>query len=116
MQKGPEEDVQLEIFLSNGKSVKCDIMSTDQTDDVLETAATVIGLDENLTYYFGLYMVEDASGKYTVRKLQDFESPHVSLSRAPEGHKIMVRCVGVGVGVGVVWCASLCGVVWRGVV
>lgn len=91
VQKGPEQDVQLEIFLSNGKSVKCDIMSTDQTDDVLETAASVIGLNENLTYYFGLYMVEDASGKYTIRKLQDFESPYVSLGRAPEGYKIMLR-------------------------
>jgi hypothetical protein len=34
--KGPEEDVQLEIFLVNGKSVTVDICSTDQTDDVLE--------------------------------------------------------------------------------
>ena len=37
VQKGPEEDQQLEIFLVNGKSVKVDIVSTDQTDDVLET-------------------------------------------------------------------------------
>lgn len=37
VQKGPEEDVQLEIFLVNGKSVNVDIVSTDQTDDVLET-------------------------------------------------------------------------------
>lgn len=39
VQKGPEEDVQLEIFLVNGKSIKVDIVSTDQTDDVLETVS-----------------------------------------------------------------------------
>ena len=37
VQQDPEEDVQIEIFLANGKSVKVDIVSTDQTDDVLET-------------------------------------------------------------------------------
>lgn len=91
VQKGPEEDVQLEIYLAHGKSVKVDIVSTDQTDDVLETATTVIGLDSSLVYYFGLYLVEDATGKVIVRKLQDFESPYVSLQRAEKGHIVQLR-------------------------
>jgi len=41
---GPEEDVQLEIFLVNGKKVTIDIMSTDQTNDVLETTINMIGV------------------------------------------------------------------------
>lgn len=91
MQRGPDEDVQLEIFLVNGKSVKVDIVSTDQTDDVLETAISVIGLDSELTYYFGLYLVEDVSGKVTIRALQGFESPYFSLQRAAPGHKLQLR-------------------------
>ena len=39
VQTGPEEEVQLEIYLCNGKTVKVDIMSTNQTDDVLETVS-----------------------------------------------------------------------------
>jgi len=91
VQKGPEEDVQLEIFLAHGRSVKVDIMSTDQTDDVLETAMSAIGLDPSYVYYFGLYLVEDNTGKVIVRKLQDFESPFVSLARAEKGQIVQMR-------------------------
>ena len=37
VQKGPEEEVQLEVYLANGKRVAVDIVSTDQTEEVLET-------------------------------------------------------------------------------
>lgn len=91
VQKGPEEDVQLEIFLVNGKSVTVDVSSTDQTDDVLEAVIQLIGMDPNLTYYFALYLVEDATGKVTIRRLQDFESPYISLRRAAAENKVMLR-------------------------
>lgn len=91
VQKGPEEDVQLEIFLVNGKSVTVDILSTDQTFDVLETVIQLIGMNPNLTYYFALYLVKDSTGKVTIRRLQDFESPYISLRRAAEDNRIMVR-------------------------
>lgn len=91
MQKGPEEDVQLEIYLSHGRSIKVDIMSTDQSDDVLETAMSAIGLDPQYVYYFGLFLVEDNTGKVIVRKLQDFESPFVSLARSEKGHVVQMR-------------------------
>eukprot|EP00041_Stephanoeca_diplocostata_P007025 m.97100 g.97100 ORF g.97100 m.97100 type:complete len:500 (-) comp16686_c0_seq1:188-1687(-) len=91
VQKGPEEDVQLEIFLVNGKSVTVDIMSTDQTFDVLETVIQLIGMNPNLTYYFALYLVKDSTGKVTIRRLQDFESPYISLRRAAEDNRIMLR-------------------------
>ena len=50
----------------------------------------MIGLQSQLTYYFGLYLVEDVTGKVVVRKLQDFESPYISLKRAEDSQKIMV--------------------------
>jgi hypothetical protein len=37
VQRAPEENVDLEIFFVNGKSHKVQILSTDQSDDVLET-------------------------------------------------------------------------------
>ena len=91
VQKGPDQNVQLEIFLLNSRSVKFDIVSTDQTDDVLETAISHIGLDADLTYYFGLFLVNDVTGKVTIRRLQDFESPYISLQRAESGHKLLLR-------------------------
>eukprot|EP00035_Acanthoeca_spectabilis_P020534 m.433406 g.433406 ORF g.433406 m.433406 type:complete len:499 (-) comp17571_c0_seq1:68-1564(-) len=91
VQKGPEEDAQLEIFLVNGKSVTVDILSTDQTDDVLEAVIQLIGMEPDLTYYFALYLVEDSTGKVTIRRLQDFESPFISLRRASAENKVMLR-------------------------
>ncbi len=41
VQRGPEVEAQLDVYLCNGKSVKVDITSTDQTDDVLEAVRCV---------------------------------------------------------------------------
>lgn len=46
--RSPEEDAQLEIFLVNGKSVTVDILSTDQTDDVLEAVSLLAPLPLSL--------------------------------------------------------------------
>eukprot|EP00049_Salpingoeca_infusionum_P018697 m.358390 g.358390 ORF g.358390 m.358390 type:complete len:473 (-) comp18138_c0_seq1:706-2124(-) len=91
VQKGPEEDVTLEVYLCNGKKVAVDILSTDQTDDVLETVCNVLELAPELTYYFALYLVDDLEGNHVVRRLQEFESPYISLSRAEEHQKIQIR-------------------------
>lgn len=37
VQRSPEEDVQVEVYLPTGKSLHVDVVSTNQTDDVLET-------------------------------------------------------------------------------
>lgn len=49
-------------------------------------------MDPDLTYYFALYLVEDATGKVTIRRLQDFESPFISLRRASAENKVGVLC------------------------
>jgi len=89
------EEVELEVFLVNGKSVTLDGLSTDQTDEVLETLSEKIDLQSDLTYYFGLVVVEDkAEGKGTdiVRTVQHFESPYISLSRSKnEKQHIQIR-------------------------
>jgi sorting nexin-17 len=93
VQKGPEEEVQLDILLPNGKCLKVDIMSTDQSDDVLETVSFLmkcinffqvcgmLDIPADLTYYFGLFLLEEPNGT-VIRKLQEFESPFISLGRA----------------------------------
>eukprot|EP01147_Barroeca_monosierra_P005267 gene5267-7046_t len=91
VQKAEESWVQLEVYLVNGKKVSVDILNIDQTDDVLETVCSVLDLDADLTYYFGLYLVDDLDGKVIVRKLQDFESPYISLDRAEPHQKIQLR-------------------------
>ncbi|KAL8607681.1 hypothetical protein ACOMHN_039355 [Nucella lapillus] len=83
-QKEVPERVSLEVCLMNGHKIPLTIMSTDQTEDVLEAVASQIELPNDLVYYFGLYLVkkEPDDTMAIVRKLQDFESPFISLRTA----------------------------------
>ncbi|KAK6168256.1 hypothetical protein SNE40_022120 [Patella caerulea] len=94
-QKEPAEKVTLNIFLMNGHKISVNINSTDQTDDVLENVASDIQIPDDFVYYFGLYLVKKERGgdNSIVRKLQEFESPFISLRSAnKEGeHRIVLR-------------------------
>ncbi|GAB1606378.1 sorting nexin-17-like isoform X2 [Argonauta hians] len=75
-----EESVNLDIYLVNDHKVTVNITSTDQTEDVLEVVASQIEIPEEHTYYFALYLVKREEDHYCIiRKLQDFESPYISL-------------------------------------
>ncbi|KAK7502934.1 hypothetical protein BaRGS_00005883 [Batillaria attramentaria] len=94
-QKEAPERVSLDVFLMNGHKITVSITSTDQTDDVLEAVASQIEIPDDFVYYFGLYLVkkEDQGDNSIVRKLQDFESPYISLRTAnTEGvNRIVLR-------------------------
>ncbi|XP_042302953.1 LOW QUALITY PROTEIN: sorting nexin-17 [Sceloporus undulatus] len=93
-QQIPTEEVWLEVILSNGQKVKVNILTSDQTEDVLEAVATKLDLPEDLIGYFHLFLVREATdGAFSfVRKLQEFELPYVSVTslRNPE-YKILLR-------------------------
>ncbi|XP_035659634.1 sorting nexin-17-like [Branchiostoma floridae] len=94
-QKAEPESVELDVFLMNGHKISVSIMSTDQTDDVLETVASQIELSDDFVYYFALFLVkkEKDGGNSIVRKLQEFESPYISLKTAETEakHRIVLR-------------------------
>ncbi|KAM4041605.1 sorting nexin-17 [Anomaloglossus baeobatrachus] len=93
-QQIPTEEVQLEIFLSNGQKAKVSILTSDQTEDVLEAVAAKLDLSEELLGYFSLYLIKDgADGSFSfVRKLQEFELPYVSVtSLRSRDYKIILR-------------------------
>ncbi|XP_018117353.1 sorting nexin-17 isoform X1 [Xenopus laevis] len=93
-QQIPTEEVQLEVFLSNGQKVKVSILTSDQTEDVLEAVTSKLDLPEDLIGYFSLYLIKDTSdGSFSfVRKLQEFELPYVSLtSLRSRENKIILR-------------------------
>lgn len=93
-QRIPTEEVQLEVFLSNGQKVKVSILTSDQTEDVLEAVTSKLDLPEDLVGYFSLYLIKDTSdGSFSfVRKLQEFELPYVSLtSLRSREYKIILR-------------------------
>ncbi|KAM9782684.1 sorting nexin-17 [Neosynchiropus ocellatus] len=81
-QQIPTEEVALDICLANGQKISANILTSDQTEDVLEAVATKLDLPEDLAGFFSLFLVrEDAEGGLTfVRKLQEFELPYVSIS------------------------------------
>ncbi|XP_033727766.1 sorting nexin-17-like [Pecten maximus] len=94
-QKEASEDVVLDVYLMNGHKITVNIKSTDQTDDVLEAVASQIDLPDDYVYYFGLFLVqkEVAGDNSIVRKLQEFESPFISLKYANKSgtHRIVFR-------------------------
>ncbi|KAI8497403.1 PREDICTED: sorting nexin-17-like [Branchiostoma belcheri] len=94
-QKAEPEAVELDVFLMNGHKISVSISSTDQTDDVLETVASQIELSDDFVYYFALFLVkkEKDGGNSIVRKLQEFESPYISLKTAESEakHRIVLR-------------------------
>ena len=89
------QEISLNIYLMNGNKVSVTAMSTDQTDEVLEAAMKKIGLEEKFYYYFSLFMVkkdeQGQGGMSIVRKLQDFESPYLSLEATESQHRIVIR-------------------------
>ncbi|XP_075772393.1 sorting nexin-17 isoform X2 [Pelodiscus sinensis] len=93
-QQVPTEEVPLEVLLSNGQKVVVTILTSDQTEDVLEAVASKLDLPEDLVGYFSLFLAREAKdGAFSfVRKLQEFELPYVSVTslRNPE-YKIILR-------------------------
>ncbi|XP_022105765.1 sorting nexin-17-like isoform X1 [Acanthaster planci] len=87
-------EAKLDVYLMNGHKITVNIMSTDQTDDVLEVVASEIGLKSDFVYYFALFLVmkdEDDERGTIVRRVQDFESPFISLKSAVGKNKIVLR-------------------------
>uniref|UniRef100_A0A674MA00 Sorting nexin-17 n=1 Tax=Takifugu rubripes TaxID=31033 RepID=A0A674MA00_TAKRU len=81
-QQIPTEDVALDICLSNGQKISVNILTSDQTEDVLDAVATNLDLPEDLIGYFSLFLIRESvdGGVTFVRKLQEFELPYVSIS------------------------------------
>ncbi|XP_076437859.1 sorting nexin-17-like isoform X2 [Babylonia areolata] len=83
-QKEVPERVTMDVCLMNGHKIPLTFTSTDQTEDVLEAVAQQIEIPNDLVYYFGLFLVkkDEDDNMSIVRKLQDFESPFISLRSA----------------------------------
>lgn len=94
-QKEEAEEDSLDVFLMNGHKITVSLMSTDQTEDVLELVAQQIEIPDDFVYYFGLYLVkkEEDGDTSVVRKMQDFESPCLSLKAANKHgvHRVVLR-------------------------
>ncbi|XP_023579376.1 sorting nexin-17-like isoform X2 [Octodon degus] len=81
-QQLPTEEVSSEVLLSNGRKVLVNMLTSDQTEDVLEAVAAKLDLPDDLIGYFSLFLVrekEDGASSF-VRKLQQFELPYVSVT------------------------------------
>uniref|UniRef100_A0A671RFW7 Sorting nexin-17 n=1 Tax=Sinocyclocheilus anshuiensis TaxID=1608454 RepID=A0A671RFW7_9TELE len=93
-QQIPTEEVQLEIYLFSGQKVKVNILTSDQTEDVLEAVASKLDLPDELVGYFSLFLVQERGdgGCTYVRKLQEFELPYVSItSLHSPNYRIVLR-------------------------
>ncbi|XP_004083729.1 sorting nexin-17 [Oryzias latipes] len=81
-QQIPTEEAALDICLCSGPKLTVHILTSDQTEDVLEAVGTKLDLPDDLVGYFSLFLVhEGVDGSLTfVRKLQEFELPYVSIT------------------------------------
>lgn len=93
-QQIPTEHVQLDIYLANGQKLKVSILSSNQTEDVLEAVSSKLDLPDDLVGYFSLFLTKDGKDGICsfIRKLQEFELPYVSVTslRNPD-YKIVLR-------------------------
>uniref|UniRef100_UPI00398E7375 sorting nexin-17 isoform X7 n=1 Tax=Pristiophorus japonicus TaxID=55135 RepID=UPI00398E7375 len=93
-QQIPTQEVQLDVYLSNGQKVKVNIFSSDQTEDVLEAVAVKLDLPDELVGYFSLFLIREGSdGSCSfVRKLQEFELPYISVTSLKDTeYRIVLR-------------------------
>lgn len=93
-QQIPTQEVQLDVYLSNGQKVKVNIFSSDQTEDVLEAVAAKLDLPDDLVGYFSLFLIREGcdGGCSFVRKLQEFELPYISVTSLKNAeYKIVLR-------------------------
>uniref|UniRef100_A0A665UYN6 PX domain-containing protein n=1 Tax=Echeneis naucrates TaxID=173247 RepID=A0A665UYN6_ECHNA len=58
-QQIPTEDVSLDICLSNSQKVTVNILTSDQTEDVLDAVATKLDLPDDLVGYFSLFLIRE---------------------------------------------------------
>ena len=74
------ENINLDVFLMNEHRVTVTVLTTEQTDVVLENVCSQLNVPEDLINCFSLFLIRrDDDGNVTVlRKLQDFESPYIS--------------------------------------
>ncbi|XP_053516786.1 sorting nexin-31 isoform X2 [Artibeus jamaicensis] len=86
--------VSLDIFLPDGRGIRIEILTSDTAERVLEVVSHKLGLCPELLGYFGLFLIRfPKEGKLSVmKKLADFELPHVSLlSSEVEDCKVGLR-------------------------
>nr|BAB29419.2 unnamed protein product [Mus musculus] len=88
------QNVELAVFLPDGRSIKVEGLTSDTAERVLEVMAHKLGLQPDLVGYFGLFLIQCfPEGKLSVvKKLADFELPYTSLqSSEMENCKIGLR-------------------------
>lgn len=88
------EGVPLDVHFMTGLRIPLIVSSADRSDEVLENACSHILLPADLIKYFSLYIVEidDVTNEMVVlKKLEDFESPYISLKMFKSNHKICIR-------------------------
>ena len=81
-QQVPTEEVSLEVLLSNGQKVLVNVLTSDQTEDVLEAVAAKLDLPDDLIGYFSLFLVrEKEDGAFSCEFLWTLQLPSVSSSK-----------------------------------
>lgn len=67
-------NVQLDIYLLNGDKITLDINPYEQTEDILEMTCKKLNLEENLVYYFGLYLIKKDKKESIISKFLNYPS------------------------------------------
>ena len=75
------EEVSLEMLLSNGQRVLVNVLTSDQTEYVLEGVAAKLDIPDDLIGYFSLFLVrEKEDGAFSCEFLRTLQLPSVSSS------------------------------------
>ncbi|KAF4529412.1 hypothetical protein B566_EDAN003506 [Ephemera danica] len=91
--KEPSSPVTLDVYLMNDKRITVDINATAPSHQVLMSVCQKLHLPPELLDYFALFLVRrEVDGDITViKKLQNFESPYISLKYMENPHRVVLR-------------------------
>ncbi|CAG7816069.1 unnamed protein product [Allacma fusca] len=83
----------IDVFFPNGHKLTLDLWNNSPSSVLLKLVTRELKLREDFAEHFGLYIFRrDADGTWIVlRKLEEYESPHISLKWLSSDHRIVLR-------------------------
>ncbi|XP_059488165.1 sorting nexin-17 isoform X2 [Neocloeon triangulifer] len=87
--------VTLDVHLMSGQKISLEVITSDPSDEVLENLSQKLHLAPEFVKFFSLFLIrkdDDGSGEITViKKLENYESPYISLKSLPGLHRVVLR-------------------------
>ncbi|XP_065343850.1 sorting nexin-17 [Cloeon dipterum] len=85
--------VTLDVHLMNGQKIGLEVLTSDPSDEVLENLSQKLHLAPEFVKFFSLFLIrKEEDGEISViKKLENYESPYISMKSLPGLHRVVLR-------------------------